>query len=166
MRELLIIRHAKAEKNPPGIVRDIDRPLTRQGFSDAFRLGRFLASVGYHSDLVLCSPSLRTRQTHEALAKGGFSWGSYQESMVIYEGHTRDIEQLCHMGESNADRMTIIGHNPSLEEWVWHLCGINDSALHLKPCAAICHRWPDGLIHWYLSPSFLPKFDESFDDAE
>ncbi len=165
MRELLIIRHAKAEKNPPGIVRDIDRPLTRQGESDAFRLGRFLDAVGYRSDLVICSPSLRTRQTHEALTKGGFTWKSYQESMAIYEGHSNDIEQLCRSAESKADRITIIGHNPTLEEWVWHLCGINPSALHLKPCGAICHRWPDGLVHWYVSPPFFPKPDESFDHA-
>src|SRR5437773_11617307 len=60
-RTLVIVRHAKAQR--PADLADADRPLTQRGHADAAAAGAWLAARGYRPDLVLCSPSKRTRQT-------------------------------------------------------------------------------------------------------
>src|SRR6266498_2630447 len=60
-RVLVLLRHAKAEH--PAKLADVDRPLTPRGHADSGAAGAWLASQGLVPDLVLCSPSRRTRDT-------------------------------------------------------------------------------------------------------
>src|SRR2546423_12767472 len=65
-RTLVILRHAKAER--PAGTADEDRPLTQRGHADSAAAGAWLAARGDRPDLVLCSPSKRTRQTWRGVA--------------------------------------------------------------------------------------------------
>src|SRR3546814_9831656 len=65
MRELILLRHAHAE--PPATGQsDLDRPLSAEGNAEAEAAGRWLQEQRLAPDLVLCSPSRRTREPHEA----------------------------------------------------------------------------------------------------
>ena len=64
---LVLLRHAKAEHGLD--VPDHDRPLTLRGRRQSAEVGTALAEAGLVPDLVLCSSSVRTRQTWE-LARG------------------------------------------------------------------------------------------------
>src|SRR3546814_17061037 len=65
MRELILLRHAHAE--PPATGQsDLDRPLSAEGNAEAEAAGRWLQEQRLVPDLVLCSPSRRTRETLEA----------------------------------------------------------------------------------------------------
>lgn len=64
-RRLVLLRHAKASSDDPRLA-DAERPLTERGRRDAAAVGRWLAEQDLHPDLVLCSTSLRTRQTWAA----------------------------------------------------------------------------------------------------
>ena len=63
-RQLMLLRHAKAELGGPGMT-DFERPLAGRGRKAAARMGRYLAENGLAPDLVLCSPARRTRETWE-----------------------------------------------------------------------------------------------------
>ena len=62
MLTLSLLRHAKSSWANPG-QQDFDRPLNERGLEAAPRMGAFMAEHGIAPDLVLCSPSVRTRQT-------------------------------------------------------------------------------------------------------
>ena len=64
--ELHLLRHAKA--TPQGEGTDRDRPLEQRGRRAAQALAAWAAEHRFSPMLVLCSPSLRTRQTLDILA--------------------------------------------------------------------------------------------------
>ena len=59
---LSLFRHAKSSWDNPNLG-DFDRPLNERGREAAPRMGTFMARSGIVPDLVLSSPSVRTRQT-------------------------------------------------------------------------------------------------------
>src|SRR5687767_16026447 len=67
MPRLYLLRHAKAERSGKHGPKDFDRALSERGVTDARRMGELLAERGDKFDLVLCSASVRTRQTWAGL---------------------------------------------------------------------------------------------------
>ena len=62
MRQLILLRHAHAESAGAG-EDDAGRPLSDTGRTEARVAGKWLREHGIGLDLVLCSPSTRTRET-------------------------------------------------------------------------------------------------------
>src|SRR5690349_13127371 len=67
-RELLVMRHAKSDREVP-VRRDFDRPLAGRGRKDAKRMGRWMEEEGLRPGLVVASPAVRARDTAERAAK-------------------------------------------------------------------------------------------------
>jgi phosphohistidine phosphatase len=115
-RTLVLLRHAKAAR--PNGVADIDRPLTERGHADAAAAGAWLVKHGYVPDLVLCSPSRRTRQTWHsvavALAKAGSPTVHYER--VIYDGAAHDMLALIQSIDDAYRVVMLVGHNPSVSQ--------------------------------------------------
>lgn len=116
MKRLFLLRHAKTEQADKDTPADADRVLTERGRSDAPLVGREMRKKGYQPDLILCSPSARTRQTLE-LAMEEFG-GSPEIRTVdsIYAAGARDIVALVRKLPRAVERPMIVGHNPSFEE--------------------------------------------------
>jgi phosphohistidine phosphatase len=111
---LVILRHAKTA-NPDGVA-DINRPLTRRGRADAVAAGEWLAAREYTPDLVLCSPSRRTRETWHGVA-GALTRApevSYVED--IYAADVDDVLAVVNGADPAAGTLLLIGHNPSLSQ--------------------------------------------------
>ncbi|MFI6293836.1 SixA phosphatase family protein [Nonomuraea sp. NPDC050790] len=117
MRTLIVLRHAKAAQ-VPGLA-DRDRPLTERGERDAGRAGEEIRALGYQPDLVLCSPSLRTRRTAE-LAFPDLSV-SYERD--IYEAYAEELLALVRLQDPEAETMVLCGHNPGVHELALGLAG-------------------------------------------
>src|SRR6516225_5108194 len=63
MKTVTLFRHAKSgEKGNPRI-RDFDRPLSDRGLKAAPKMGAAMRERHMRPTLILCSPSVRTRQT-------------------------------------------------------------------------------------------------------
>ncbi|GII86818.1 phosphohistidine phosphatase [Sphaerisporangium siamense] len=119
MNTLIVLRHAKAAQ-VPGLA-DRERPLTGRGERDAGRAGRALRSLGLSPDLVLCSPSLRTRQTAElALADLAPSAPLHLES-EIYEAYPDELLELVGRTDEDVSTLLLVGHNPGVHELVMNL---------------------------------------------
>ncbi len=113
-RTLVILRHAKAER--PSGVPDADRPLTDRGHADAAAVGAWLAARGYAPDLVVCSPSRRTRQTwhsiHLALPAEPAPKVRYEHA--VYDGGHSDLVALLRDTAPEITTVLLIGHNPTV----------------------------------------------------
>src|ERR1700686_808833 len=63
MKTVTLFRHAKSgEKDNPN-VEDFDRPLSDRGLKTAPKMGTAMRARQLRPNLILCSPSVRTRQT-------------------------------------------------------------------------------------------------------
>jgi phosphohistidine phosphatase len=113
-RTLVLLRHAKADR-PPGVA-DLDRPLTARGHADAAAVGGWLARHGHRPDLVICSPSKRTRQTWHgiavALAEGAAPVVQYEDD--AYDGGPGDLLSLARAAGEKVGTVLVIGHNPGI----------------------------------------------------
>lgn len=113
-RTLVLLRHAKADR--PNGVADVDRPLTDRGHADSAAAGAWLAKQGYAPDLVLCSPSKRTRQTWHsvavALARAASPTVRYERE--LYDGGAEDLLKVIQTADPAARIVVVIGHNPSV----------------------------------------------------
>src|SRR5205823_5891734 len=66
VRTIILLRHGKSSRSDPTLS-DLDRPLAPRGERASRRIAEHLRRKRIHPAVVLCSPSLRTRQTLEAI---------------------------------------------------------------------------------------------------
>jgi phosphohistidine phosphatase len=95
---------------------DIDRPLTARGHADAAAAGAWLASRGYAPDLVLCSPSKRTRQTWHgvAVALAGSRAPQVRYETGLYDDGISEALELLRSVPDGVGTVLLIGHNPTM----------------------------------------------------
>jgi phosphohistidine phosphatase len=115
-RVLILLRHSKADR-PTGVA-DLDRPLTARGHADAAAAGAWLARHGLPPDLVICSPSKRTRQTWQGMAsalvaKTGQAPPVHYEPLA-YDGAVADLLALARAADDPVRTLLVVGHNPGI----------------------------------------------------
>jgi phosphohistidine phosphatase len=116
-RQLVLLRHAKADR-PDGLA-DADRPLTDRGHADTAAAGVWLLKQGYPPDLVLCSPSRRTRQTWHSVAvalSAGAGAPLVRYERAIYDGDVGELYKLVRSIDPEFRTVLMIGHNPTLSQ--------------------------------------------------
>lgn len=145
-RTLVILRHAKTA-NPEGTA-DRDRPLTTRGQADATAAGTWLSAGGLDPDLVLCSPSRRTKQTWHGVALGLAKAPKVQYDEAIYGGSVRSLLAVVRSADEDAATVLLIGHNPGLSQLSILLhpadATTDDDADGLKTAGIAVHTWDGG----------------------
>ena len=128
-RTLVLLRHAKAA-NPEGVA-DAARPLTPRGHADAAAAGAWLANRGYLPDLVICSPSRRTRETWHGVALALSKGPEVTYPEEAYGAGAGELLDLVSAVDDATGTVLVIGHNPAMSS----LSGLLDPD----------HADPDGL---------------------
>jgi phosphohistidine phosphatase len=141
-RTLVLLRHAKADN--PKAVADIDRPLTSRGHADAAAAGAWLSHRGFVPDLVVCSPSRRTRETWHGVALALHTAPDVRYDRGVYTASARDLLDLICAMDDTAGTVMMVGHNPGLSQLSMLLDDSRD-AEGLRTAGAAVHRF-DG--HW------------------
>jgi phosphohistidine phosphatase len=95
----MLLRHAKSDRSPG--LPDMIRPLNERGAAAARLMGAYMARHGLLPDLVLCSPSTRTRETFDER---------------LYVAPPQAILSIIRAQEDEALSLLAIGHNPGLHE--------------------------------------------------
>ena len=139
LQEVVLLRHAHAVY-PSGWQADAQRPLSKIGRDEAFAAGNWLRENCTAPDVVLCSTALRTRETLVQLARAGCVLPAPEFEPRIYEASLGDLLEVIEMrmrAKRQPTRLWLIGHNPGLEQMLFHL----DAAAHLHamPPAGIAH---------------------------
>jgi phosphohistidine phosphatase len=113
MKLLYLLRHAKSSWDDP-TRNDFDRPLNRRGQKTAKRMAEHFRRAGLQPAAVLCSPSLRTRQTLEPLMPV-LGAASVTFEPRIYEGTRQTLLDCLADVPDDVASVLLIGHNPGLE---------------------------------------------------
>ena len=114
MRRLMLLRHAKSDRSPG--LPDMIRPLNERGAAAARLMGAYMARHGLLPDLVLCSPSTRTRETLVALSSQWPAMVKVSFDERLYVAPPQAILSVIRAQEDEARSLLAIGHNPGLHE--------------------------------------------------
>lgn len=127
-RTLLLLRHADAEQVGGG--RDRDRPLSAHGRDQAAAVGQVLRAAGLLPDRVLCSPSLRTRQTLEGLGLPGLDPASERVELAdaVYEAGSDTLLELVRALPADVRTALVVGHAPGVPQLALDLAGPGSDA--------------------------------------
>lgn len=129
-RTLVIIRHAKADRNLPW-PSDFARPLTERGLADAGLVAQKLNALGMKPDAVVSSPAVRAIST-AALVCGhmGFDAKGIVPEPAIYEASLNALLSVVKKLPDQALTVFLFGHNPGFTNLANRL---QDLPLHNLP---------------------------------
>jgi phosphohistidine phosphatase len=112
MRHLLLFRHAKTERVRAG-QQDRDRELTQRGRRDAAVMAEVIAARPERPALVLCSPSVRTRQTLDLALPAFADEPEVRFPEALYGGG--DYLGVLRAEGGTAASILVVGHNPAMQ---------------------------------------------------
>ena len=127
-RELLLLRHGKAERFEDGS--DFDRPISDPGKRGAQRVATWIWRNNLRPDYVISSTAVRALETARKACKA-MAMGAQQivEDPRIYAATTADLLQVLGEVPQTARRVLLVGHNPGLKGLLSYLDGKNDGQL-------------------------------------
>lgn len=114
MHTLCLLRHAKSSWNDPSLS-DFDRPLNDRGKDARKLIKRWFKDNKVSPDLVICSPSKRTRETLEPLLD---LWKTKPEIVYAeetYEARASDLHEVLRKRAKDARNVLLVGHNPGIQ---------------------------------------------------
>ncbi len=148
--DLILWRHAQAEVGEP----DEGRELTQQGRKQALRMGAWLDRSLPSGCKILCSPTVRTLQTVEALGR---------KYKIVPEigplASAADVLNVVGWPDAKTAVM-VVGHQPWLGEVAsWLLTGVEQDWTVKKSSAWwISHRQRDEGNELFLKAVLSPEF--------
>jgi len=154
--ELVLLRHAKAEKQSPGLP-DETRNLTTKGFKTARAVAKGLSrywAAGAKIE-IWASQAQRSTQTAAILAET-INAIKVKEYPAIYSGNLEEL--IAEWRVSKADIIVIVGHEPYLSIWSKQLAG---ATITFKKCAAagfVFQSPKEATLNWFAGPKVLAAF--------
>jgi phosphohistidine phosphatase len=139
MKRLYLLRHAKSSWDDPTLA-DHDRPLAPRGRRAAKVMAEHLRREGIAPELVLCSPSRRTRQTLKRLAPGLGKNADVLIEPELYAASAAALLEVLHEVPGELESVMLIGHNPGIQDLALSLAGTGSEIPRLRgkfPTAAL-----------------------------
>lgn len=176
MRRLILMRHAKTERDAPS-GKDQDRRLDERGHQDGAEVSAWLADHDYRPDLVLVSTATRTQETWQLL-HAAMPSARAKHLPALYGADPSELLRLIHDATSADPKcLLIIAHNPGLHELALGLISSGDASgrhglaanLPTSGVAVIDFKtddWGDvsfrrGKLEHFASPKLLREWSES-----
>jgi phosphohistidine phosphatase len=158
--ELYVLRHADAGDPMAWTGDDADRPLSKKGRRQARRLGDLLRDLRFSTDVILTSPKLRALDTAKLVGKRVRVEPTIEAKLA--GGLTAAaLGKLVAGLDHTLDRVTVVGHDPELSEFVTWLVG---SSIELRKGALARVDLPGhdagagrGLLRWLLPPDAVAR---------
>ncbi|MDX4071422.1 histidine phosphatase family protein [Aliarcobacter skirrowii] len=122
MRELILIRHAKSDWSNP-FLDDFERPLNKRGEKNAPFMAKILKKEIQKPDLIISSPSFRTKLTLEYFLKEFEYKGEVIFEKSIYEAPFENLLKVIKNIDDKYKTIFLIGHNPGLNDLANFLLG-------------------------------------------
>jgi phosphohistidine phosphatase len=113
VRTIILLRHGKSSWSDPTLA-DLERPLAPRGERASRRIAKYIRRKKIRPALVLCSPSLRTRQTLEAIEPSLGKRSSVELVPRLYAASEGELLQRLQALPESVDSVMLIGHNPGL----------------------------------------------------
>jgi phosphohistidine phosphatase len=120
MKKLLLIRHAKAEKETA--TKDFDRPLKYIGMQDAAFMADRIVDEHLVPQVIITSPALRTKTTAEIFTDH-LKLANPTSNKAIYEASQQTWLKTINQLPAEYDFIGIVGHNPGISQILYYLTG-------------------------------------------
>ena len=138
-KHLWVLRHATAEAGAYGLP-DFERNLAPQGQGEALKVGGWLTHHVDSLDRLIASPSVRTRQTTQAVCESfGYPLDEVHWEKTIYEANIDTLMKVVMSLPDELNDVLLVGHNPGLEALVVNsISGPISQGVYLHP-ASLAH---------------------------
>jgi phosphohistidine phosphatase len=157
-------RHASAGVSKSDPIKDEKRALDREGVEQCGYVGRALAVLETHVDVIISSPLKRATQTSALIANELAFEGKINLDSALRPGATfaqfRDL--LTKYG--NQEAIMVVGHNPNLSEFLGRLIGGGSrTGIDLKKAgvARVEVNHHRGVLIWCLTPKVVRTLAET-----
>jgi phosphohistidine phosphatase len=141
MKTLFLLRHAKASPGGPALD-DHERPLAERGVGDCARVGGWLAERATLPEHVLCSSSVRTRDTAERVLACLPSPPPLEVDEALYLASLEALLGRLRALDPALERVLLVGHNPGMQDLV--LC-LSDGS-HPEATARARRKFPTAAL--------------------
>lgn len=122
-KTIYLARHAKSSWTSLA-KRDFDRPLSQRGLKDASLIGMHMDNLNWQPDTIISSPALRAKETCHLLSESiRFPANKIIWNNDIYAAYTVTLVHIINALPEYQQSVMLVGHNPSMEEFLAHLCG-------------------------------------------
>lgn len=138
-RSFVLYRHAKAGLAGPG-GSDHDRPLTGRGRRASIAVAAALAARGAPPELILCSTSVRTRETLEPLLARFKPTPPVSLEPGLYLASAHALLTRLRQLPDDVRRVILIGHNDGMAELARELATDGDPA----SLVSMINKFPTG----------------------
>ncbi|CAN5670856.1 histidine phosphatase family protein [soil metagenome] len=133
MKQLIILRHAKAERlHPDG---DRARRLTERGERDSALAGQTVLEAAGMPDAIVSSDAIRAMQTADIVANTIAFPAEIVEEPAIYGANVDELMLVVRALPGDASTIVLVGHNPGFLELINWFAGEDGQREHLPTAA-------------------------------
>ena len=159
------LRHANAGQHKTDPAKDQKRALDREGIEQCGLIGRTLAALDAHVDVVVSSPLKRATQTASLVGNEiGYEGKLHLDPALAPEANFEQFRRLLQK-HSNAEALLLVGHNPNLSDFLGTLLSPtrNPAGIELKKgaVAKVDLGKRAGLLQWCITPKIVRAIYES-----
>jgi phosphohistidine phosphatase len=122
VKRLYLLRHAKSSWDDASLP-DHERPLAPRGKKAAKAMAGHLRKEGVRPELVLCSSSVRTRETLARIAKAIGDDAPVEFEQGLYGAGAEGLLERLRAVPAGVASVLLIGHNPAMQELALDLAG-------------------------------------------
>jgi phosphohistidine phosphatase len=115
VRTVILLRHGKSSWSDSTLA-DIDRPLAQRGERASRRIAKYMRRKKIRPELVLCSTSVRTRQTLDAIQPSLDKGCPVELLPQLYAASETELLQRLQALPGSVGSVMLIGHNPGLHD--------------------------------------------------
>ncbi|WP_066157277.1 SixA phosphatase family protein [Aliarcobacter cryaerophilus] len=164
MKELILIRHAKSSWSNP-LLEDFERPLNKRGAKNAPFMAKVLKQKEVNPDLIISSPSKRTKQTLDFFIKEFDYKGEIIFEESIYEAPFKNLLKVVKNIDDKHKTIFLFGHNPGLNDLADFLLGRFEENIPTSGVLKInfnISKWEDikekiGILEFFIYPKMFDK---------
>jgi phosphohistidine phosphatase len=162
---LYFLRHASAGQPLEDPKKDEKRALDEEGILQSRYVGRALAAMGVSIDLIISSPLKRATQTASLVANElGYEGKLQTEAALRPEAAFESFRDLTQRLSGN-EAVMVVGHNPSLTEFLGRSIGGRSGAAHNDfkkgAVAKVELTSRQGRLQWLLTPKAVRSIYDS-----
>jgi phosphohistidine phosphatase len=158
------LRHASAGQSKSDPVKDEKRALDEDGIQQCGYIGRALAALDVHVDIMISSPLKRASQTASLVGNEmGYEGKLVMDRALLPEAAFQAFRELLNR-HSKQEAILVVGHNPSMSEFLGKLIGDGAEASIDFKKGAVAKVEVDrkmAALHWCLTPKVVRTLYES-----
>ena len=163
------LRHASAGSHMANPKKDEKRALDSDGIDQCRTVGRALVAFDAQVETIISSPLKRATQTASLVGNEiGYEGKLVLDPALRPDANFADFRDLLER-YSRADAIMVVGHNPSLSQFLGRAISENGSeaAVDLKKGAVARVEWDrgGGVLNWCVTPKMVRSIYSSATDS-